>query len=926
MKTEGDFFPELEKEVDFSEDIPADASSDFRRWVFRMLAKDQVEPIVRALIRGKKVSSRGEAIKYLEELSRDFDTKKHLTALDFKGGSLRVLKRLRDELAVTINEGGKQFTDTLYRIHGVVGHIAIPQLLLVKKERPCSENNANQQEFLSLVRTKEHQTHLFDKSDSFRKYWDSQDFLSRPRLNREVVKKLDRYWKWAVRVAKRHDRWFAQYEALRFFQRRIQKLLIGVFGEKIISQVIKNHGPLSRYLIQLTLLSWANSVVYAYGYGRRVIFREVPVLAHQHGINGGRIDALELVSVNGRPPTHFELKILTDVVERYEVEGTQSVGQLVLSLERLFPKRKLKFHILDWKFAVGDSPEISKVVEASDVKKEPFPKHADQIRRYLTLASLDYHLALRGNKEIIWGEDKHFDSGTLVYFFPLVRPVVHQITMTPKEKERFFVDHVVQVWHRANERAGIRVMSNFLIGHALSSLTIKKNGNGNGNGNGHSNGFHLNRHSSRQVQMFNGGVLSPIERMVERYRKFVDENRMFEIIGTGEDGESVFLFHFDNFKIALQNGKTSVESNFSWERGGKILCPIHEDKNPSLHIYVGRRYVKCFVCGAYARISNEGLISVQPHLLREFQRVLKPNQTLQDLVIPKRHADIMSLAYVFMSGDFPHSPGEVYLEKERRLDPSLALQMKAGFYNEKKFINDFLDSGVSFEELVYYGFIGFSNRISKNRSLVPILIDRGLSLKKIQKIDSSKDSSPKLPYSVLRGRVTFPLWIDGKIVSFYGRYAGQCEKHFAHRKLLVSESNIPHGIFNEEPLTSGAEEITVVEAPIDAIALTQLGHKDVSGIVGVRNFVVLELIARSGKRVAIALDNDQAGKESTYGIVKENIGAGGNVQKTKIVGLLEWFENRGLRGKVRDFTAEYASQFNNVDWKDWNDVLKIRNA
>lgn len=170
--------------------------------------------------------------------------------------------------------------------------------------------------------------------------------------------------------------------------------------------------------------------------------------------------------------------------------------------------------------------------------------------------------------------------------------------------------------------------------------------------------------------------------------------------------------------------------------------------------------------------------------------------------------------------------------------------------------------------------------------------------------------------------MTFPLTLDKKVVNFYGRDVLGRGKRMAHRKLPVGFTNIPPGMFNEEPLISDREEIFLVEAPIDALIMTQMGYWDTTAVVGVKNFAVLELVARAGKKVALAFDNDEPGRNNTNGAIKEYRDARGNVRQVKNVGLLEWFEKRGFQGKVRDFTSEFVAEHGGDGWKDWNDLWK----
>jgi len=131
-------------------------------------------------------------------------------------------------------------------------------------------------------------------------------------------------------------------------------------------------------------------------------------------------------------------------------------------------------------------------------------------------------------------------------------------------------------------------------------------------------------------------------------------------------------------------------------------------------------------------------------------------------------------------------------------------------------------------------------------------------------------------------------------------------------------------------------EVYPVEGCCDALVLMQMGYDSAIGMIGVDNRIIIETLAISDKKIAVALDYDEAGKKKTYGWHIER--KDGTRQWEP--GLLERLEQKGKTKKdLRDLTEEYVKSHPEIqeiinrslsetpekpklDWNDWWIALK----
>lgn len=904
----------------------SDVSIEFKCWALQALMKGKLDTFMGAVLHTRRATTPCDALRYLADVSSARSTNVSVTQLDFKGLKGQALQRLIKLVNGSSGNDDEFSSNALYRFHGIVGHVAIPSLFMREEMRalryqPRSRTRMNQYVFdFAQKEIPGVQIEFFEGDNA----WYDDNVARVPPMGKQFIDGLSKHWEKMAKEMRGANLQFEQYYRLKELMPRLRSYLLPLFGTHMRYLVARGSSHVE-YLFQLTLMSWASAALYAYDAGTRVLFRELPVLSSLHGVNGGRVDALEVSLIDGAPPNKTSMTQLAELARRERMEGA-SVGKVLFDIEQLFGGKHVEVNILDWKFAVGDAQRDCEIL--TDVK-EPIDRHVQQMQRYLTFGALDYHFATlrRGSGLKEWARNQHLQNGKLIYFLPSEHAREHIISLSTQEREMVFARQVALRWNTAEGRARTRTLENDLVGH-IRGLLKYKNGNGNNGNKSHVWMFKTNGTSNTsQIQLFEDVERPSVRRIIEAHRQFADKLRIIEIIGEIFPGEPRYALHIGNLAKALTEGTVKAQRGFDWIRGGKVTCPVHpdEDKNPSLHVYPERRFAKCFSCGAFARF-NEWSVPPTLSLPTVMVGSSAMPRGMQSLEISPEHHRIMSLVRVALSLRFRGSEGERYLVETRLLSSDSASDRDVGYWDDEVVVSDILDMGISFENLIYYGFLGFSDRIREDSRLISVLKRHGFSQSSIERPVHGQDGREisGRPYSILGDRVTFPLTIAGKMTSFYGRDVCGRGKAFTHRKLLTSHTNVPHGVFNEYPLsTKEQDEVVLVEAPIDALTLLEMGYHDVVSLVGIKNYVILELIARTGKRIAVALDNDKAGINNTYGYEQEMKGANGKASTRHIVGVIEWFGNNGLEGKVRDFTKTFREEhLADEGWKDWNDWWK----
>lgn len=896
-----------------AEDIKAvpNPSLVFLRWIHESLTAGRLPIFIQAAIQAGQATDARSALIYLNELIKNFSVSQlRVGVKDLRGpssgyrfGELKELvigetSSVRDPSRIFGMQSHK-FASTLFtgeittrrRKKIIVRDAHQITLTGLQLEDSCNGINVDEGENYSLF------PELTDKNDLTEgvEQWGIRDIS-------KLLRRIEKIWKFFLE--KNPNLW-------QLHRKQLDKLkeALTLLCRKNVMDLRAKAKSSDEELIVLTLLSWASAIAYYREQKRdKILFKEVPVISSRRTLGGGRVDAIEILSINGKVPTRSQCKILEGMAKHQY----RSMGQLIQALNHQFGRKFFGIKVYDWKFLVGDILPYYSKSSLPDLSRGPLSEHREQMQRYLTLIHFGYHL--RTHSDTIWGKHNFDLVGEICYFLPYSRPVIHQIRMTAEEQKEFFESRIARRWPKATQNAMIRLYNNLFLGKLIGLLSKEQVGK--------RRVFSLtNGQPQTQFSMSIIGLTSSstVEKIIAQHqlkREFADKNEIIEIIGYDKKGKPLYQLHLDHLLTAVKESKVRT-GYFNTRKGGKVSCPVHGkdggDKDPSLHIFLDKLTFHCYGCGLHGAIALDSISEDQVHLLvsakTSIQRRVSPYKYSKEdyPVIPKEHQLIMSRAQELLSSAFPGSAGEIYLIS-RAIDPDLAHQYGAG-YGDDGLINGLLDLGYTFDDLIFYGFVGVSSKVSSLQGIVPLLRQRDLSLEEIKRETSSSKSGKSIwgfPYSVLNKRVTFLLTLAGKPDSFYGRSTDPaCRKDLLHRKLTIEHTGVPQGGFNMKVLESEYDEVISTEAAIDTLSLIQMGYPNALGVIGTGNILIVrEIVFSEKKNVAIALDNDKGGKETTPRFIK-------------------CLQEEGFGGEVRDFTEKFVAQNPDRPFKDWNNWLQI---
>lgn len=696
------------------------------------------------------------------------------------------------------------------------------------------------------------------------------------------------YSAWVKKDPEHYGKLFRSFEAL----------LYPLIGDYVYKSPLEKNDAYTEYLKFLSWLTLGGIISNLEEFP--FVFPEVRIFLLKHGARGGRIDGLEVLSIDGHPPTEEEKSGLRELY--FPLSPRPSVGELIYSIFQRFGFN-VCLRIVDIKCAVGDAKGLRGILWPEDIKEGAIGSHTTQIKQYLVLAAMSYHIVrwLRGEVELkqdIWLREPPVSLARLVYCFPNGQ-VEFPYTLSGASQKGYFLEKIAYNAWRLEVSNRIRAVDIALTNYVrdlargkriTTQLAIPQ----------------VAEHSHRQ---------RPFQKIVASYRQPVGLGGVAEYVGEGKSGSSRYILFADKLIELIEKGKISTGEDFSLKRDTFICCPFHRkggklERTPSCRLYWAnpeRATFHCFSCGASGRIvgrvDKDGRIIVLNSSLGRREDLLKRIiERREDAVITDEHRKIVSLAQQFMAADLEHNlqgqPGRDYLSVVRGLDLDLAFNKGFGFGTDIIPIA-MLESGFSFEQLVKYGFISFSNRVPRTKGLVPRLKKQGLKDK-----DIMRDGA--YPFFVFRDMVTVPLeLLTGVYSSFYARSI-MPEAKLKHRKLrvVIGGASVPHGAFNIGLLDDpSCQTLVLTEGVMDAMVLMMLRF-DVMAILGADNNLIIDAVARSNKRlVALAFDRDVAGRKAALTVAK----------KLRELG----FQGRIVNFNTSAFYQRYPEAANCKDINDW---------
>ncbi|MCH7725024.1 MAG: toprim domain-containing protein [Planctomycetes bacterium] len=274
------------------------------------------------------------------------------------------------------------------------------------------------------------------------------------------------------------------------------------------------------------------------------------------------------------------------------------------------------------------------------------------------------------------------------------------------------------------------------------------------------------------------------------------------------------------------------------------LCPIHDDKEPSLVVNRKKNVWNCLgACGRGGDVI-EWVMAAEKTSFRYAVELLAEGA-------------VGSLAAKGKSAQTTRrleSPIEAAAENRQ-----LLLQITDYYHSRLKQSPDALaylqKRGITDHEALERFKIGFSDRTLGLRLPVKQNKDGAEIRDRLQRLGVLKQSGHEL----LRGCVTFPILVAGGVGEMYGRRID--EKAKAKHFYLDG----PHiGVWNVEALQA-SDEIILCESILDALTFWCAGFRNVTTCYGTNGFtddIHKALVSYNVKRILIAFDADEAGNKA----------------------------------------------------------------
>ncbi|MDP3785355.1 MAG: hypothetical protein Q8R12_04860 [bacterium] len=875
-------------------DILSGASPAFRIWVLDAL-HGRYE-LFKRVVEAMKISgiADGEVgtLKYLRGLAekQGHNPKNGFAVADITGDtalaySAELKRRIMKNAVLPMNP---------YRFFGTLAHQAIPELFasdFYRKSARLPRENADKQ--ITFQWGPSPQLGLFETASNGKTHAELLENGVSPRWH--SAKTVFAAMEWELQEAQI----VLESEDGQFYRMSIVKLeraLRPVFGRYV--EKLVHYAPAHRLATLLALASWASAALHYWTKtGKRVLFREVKVMAPGRDLSGGRIDAIELRRPDGKALSRAQKKMLARLLE-YPVI---SAGHLLWELRSL-KSLDLEVAVNDWKFTVGDGTNGG-IIAPADIAFGPLSEHVSQVQRYVSLAVVDMlHFNKAQLESFSWREflTRSPVEGWLEYFMPK-GVVVHSVPSTSPDLQEKLIEIACGL-DEAPARAAVRGFWNLFLREALKCLDGNES-------NGAKRGF--SAPSASRLFKDDREAVSFIRRY-RPAREFADVHYIVEVVGSDSKGNPVLRMNYRRLLEAVNKGELFAAPGFRLGYDGKISCMLHKDPGPSLHLYIQQLQPSfhCFGCKAHGEIDIASIPLDMDIILRTGPGRSAHWEPGMVPVIPEKHHKLMELAQKLLQQNFHGSLGETYLRMERKLDPDLCYQMGAGFATWS-LINGLMDAGYALDDLIEAGLVRISDYITPETGIGPLLKERGCKPDEMKREWGKSEKSGVIwgyPRSFLDRRVTFPLKYRGLHTNFYARAINDR----VQTKHIKTSSGIIQGGFNMEVLEKPEyEEVIPVEAAICAVTLVQMGHKPALALIGTDNYAILDSIVQSGKSIALGLDLDPPDLDPEKGET-------GQKQTKKITEFLK----RIQFDRYRDFTAWFVGQNKVQNFKDFNDYWR----
>ena len=280
------------------------------------------------------------------------------------------------------------------------------------------------------------------------------------------------------------------------------------------------------------------------------------------------------------------------------------------------------------------------------------------------------------------------------------------------------------------------------------------------------------------------------------------------------------------------------------------LCPFHNEKSPSFHVYEGpdEPHYHCFGCGAHGDVitfvmETEGM---------QFRDAVEKLAGEAGLEIPRDNpeareraerqdtlAGVMELSAKFFESQLGGSAGLAGLDYFRRrgLTPETMKRFRLGFAPD--------------------GFEVLKAKLAKENIPEAVSLESGMLV---------KHEETGRVYDRFRGRVMFPIMdAKGRVIAFGGRALGDEKPKYLNspETPLFHKGRTLYNLNHAQKPARDKKEIIVVEGYMDVIALAENGYpQSVAPLGTALTEDQLNLLWRVAEEPLLCFDGDSAGQKA----------------------------------------------------------------
>lgn len=286
----------------------------------------------------------------------------------------------------------------------------------------------------------------------------------------------------------------------------------------------------------------------------------------------------------------------------------------------------------------------------------------------------------------------------------------------------------------------------------------------------------------------------------------------------------------------------------SLKRRGKNLvglCPFHNEKTPSFHIYPGNNSYYCFGCG-----KGGGVINFIMDIERlDFLEAVKWLAQHAGIQVPENGQDDSMAKLRIRVFEINRETGRFFYHT------LTTPQGKAG-------LAYFLGRGLKPATIKRFG-LGYAPE--SGFALVNHLKKLGYTNNELTQADVARLSQKGHPYDRYRGRVMFPIFdLRGNVAAFGGRVLTDEKPKYIN----TSDTPVYHkssGLFAMNlAKNTQSRQLILAEGYMDVIALHQAGFSNAIASLGTSlTQEQARIIRRYADEVVICYDSDEAGQKAT---------------------------------------------------------------